>query len=234
MNDLYSTYNLFDKEVNGEVRTVFSQLLDFLESRIRIEMGQLSMEALTQSVYFFCKFRHGTPDFWKQAEAALSKQCLNMDISQLSRCLLALAMNQRPVEKLATHLLSSMLKKLEKASAQDLYRITVALGSDIVQTDVLSSDWYFGLYLRLLMVYQELDLNQIQLIATFLSGPDAAKHIPDEFWSVTLVKFLTEALEDFKNMDGELDEGSFLKDFVAALVPLAIRGVYSEGLLNSV
>ena len=47
MNDLYSTYNLFDKEVNGEVRTVFSQLLDFLESRIRIEMGQLSMEALT-------------------------------------------------------------------------------------------------------------------------------------------------------------------------------------------
>ena len=79
-----------------------------------------------------------------------------------------------------------------------------------------------------------MDLNQIQLIATFLSGPDAAKHIPDEFWSVTLVKFLTEALEDFKNMDGELDEGSFLKDFVAALVPLAIRGVYAEGLLNSV
>ena len=47
----------------------------------------------------------------------LTKSHQGMNISQLSRCLLALAMNQRPVEKLAQDMLGSMLGKLDRASS---------------------------------------------------------------------------------------------------------------------
>ena len=81
----------------------------------------------------------------------------------------------------------------------------MALGGDIVPSGSLHSDWYYGLYLRLITVFDELDLNQIQLITTFLSDPDAAKHIPEEFWSHTLVKSLKGALDHFSTLD-DVDE----------------------------
>ena len=52
-----------------------------------------------------------------------------MTISQLCRCMLAIVMNNRPIDiKLSDGLLNSIHNKLDKAEAKDIFYICIALG----------------------------------------------------------------------------------------------------------
>jgi len=57
------------------------------------------MQAICYAIYYFCKFKKGSPEFWKVLENALSKNRESMSVQQLTRSMLALVMNPRPISE---------------------------------------------------------------------------------------------------------------------------------------
>jgi hypothetical protein len=89
------------------MRIQFRENLDFLEKQIKTNIHQLGMETFANSFYYFCKFQHGQPEFWELMEATLMKNRESLTIEHLTRILLALVMNPRPIsEKMAEPLIS--------------------------------------------------------------------------------------------------------------------------------
>lgn len=87
------------------------------------------METFSNAFYYICKFQHGQPEFWQSMEQALNKNKESLTIEQLTRCLLALVMNPRPIEKkMADGIINGILNKFDKAESKDLFYLCVALG----------------------------------------------------------------------------------------------------------
>ena len=72
------------------------------------------------------------------------------------------------------------------------------------------------------------------MVSTYLTGEDAAKHVPDEFWSETLQQALLDSLDEYEKFKDAIDPASFLKDFVSCLVPLALKQEGNAELLDRV
>lgn len=61
------------------------------------------------------------------------------------------------------------------------------------------------------------------MVATYLTSEEAAKHVPDEFWTVTLQQALLDSLDEYEKYKSVIDPASFLRDFASCLVPLALK-----------
>lgn len=55
--------------MNGEARGQFLSMLEFLEKNIKINVNSISQETLANTIYYFCKFKAGTPEFWTLLES---------------------------------------------------------------------------------------------------------------------------------------------------------------------
>ena len=148
---------------------------------------------------------------------------------------MALIMNGRDIEKvMATQMLEVMLNKLDNAEPHQLYQICAALAAERIDPALISSDWYYGLYLKVMASLEQLDMNQLQMIVTFLTSPSAESHVPQEFFEVTLTQQMIERLAEFEKHADELDAAPFLRDYISALVPLAIKQAGSDLLYGKV
>jgi hypothetical protein len=108
-NDIYDSYSKLTHQNNGELRGVLLDLLDTIEKYLKLNINTLSMRTLSNAAYYYCKFQRGTGDFWKLLEVNLLKSKDSMTISQLSKSLLAIVMNNRPIDlKLSEELISSI------------------------------------------------------------------------------------------------------------------------------
>lgn len=61
-------------------------------------MSLLGMETLTNAAYYFCKFQAGSSEFWTGIESHILKSKDSLSIEQLSKILLSLTMNNRPIK----------------------------------------------------------------------------------------------------------------------------------------
>jgi hypothetical protein len=85
---------------------------------VKEDIDQIDMEAFSNVIYYFCKFQQGQPEFWSLLEKKLLVRKESMTVQQLSRCLLALIMNPRPIGlQLGDGVLSEILNKLQLADA---------------------------------------------------------------------------------------------------------------------
>jgi hypothetical protein len=85
-----------------------------------------------------------------------------MNIDMLTRCLLALVMNNRPIpDRLQEQLLSAILNKFDKAGPRDIFYLCLALGKGKrkINQALVSTDIHYAIYLKSLN--QEFDLYQL-------------------------------------------------------------------------
>jgi hypothetical protein len=97
-------------------------------------------------------------------EQALNKNKESLTIEQLTKCLLAMVMNPRPIEKkMADGIINGILNKFDRASSKDLFYLCIALGkgSQKLPAESVSTDIYYAIYLKSLQVMGEFDLYQI-------------------------------------------------------------------------
>lgn len=74
-----------------------------------------------------------------------------MSMNQLSKVLLALVMNPRPLkEQLAASVLDSILNKFDQAQPKDIFHLCVALGkgSSKIPATLVSTDVYYAIYMK--------------------------------------------------------------------------------------
>ena len=104
--------------------------------------------------------------------------------------------------KTAENVISSILNKIDKAEANDIYYLCIAigqaLGNNNIQASIIPSDVYYAIYLKQIQMVNEYDLYQLSQIAMALSPPGAAQHVPDSYWTECLVQALKENVNEFK------------------------------------
>ena len=191
------------------------------------------METFANAFYYFCKFQSGQPEFWVSMEQSLNKNKESLTVEQLTRCLLALVMNPRPIEqKLADGVINGILNKFDKAGSKDVFYLCIALGKGMrkLPQESVSTDIYYAIYLKSLQVMSEYDLYQISQIGNFMSGPGVSRNIPDEFWTGCLESALDESLKEFTKYSELISKENYMDDYMSCLVSFGIRGVASKKL----
>ena len=166
-------------------------------------------------------------------EQALNKNKESLTIEQLTRCLLAMVMNPRPIEKnMADGIINGILNKFDRASSKDLFYLCIALGkgSQKLPSESISTDVYYAIYLKCLQVMGEFDLYQISQVGNFMSGPNVSRNVPDEFWTGCVESALEESLKEFKKYSDLISKESYLDDYMSCLVSFGIRGIASKNL----
>lgn len=163
MNEVYDAYPLTSKEVDGTLKTEFHEMMDHLETQLRVNIHQVGMETFANSIYYYCKFQKGSDDFWHILETALLKNKEGMTISHLSKCLLALVMNPRPIPKnLQRGIVDQIITKFDKAQSRDVFYTCMAIGKGHrkIEQDLISSDLYYAILLKCqdTSLLQEFDL----------------------------------------------------------------------------
>lgn len=68
----------------------------------------------------------------------------------------------------------------------------------------------------------------------FLCSPDASSYVPDDFWTESLEKALTQAISNFKKFESKINKEVYLEDFVRALVSFSIRQIGSQQFVDKV
>mgnify|MGYP006893275173 CR=1 FL=1 len=63
--------------------------------------------------------------------------------------------------KLAEHVMSSILDKFDKASAIDVFYLCISIGQGLGRMNVVSSDVYYGIFLKQLQMIKDYDLYQL-------------------------------------------------------------------------
>lgn len=64
LNDIMDTVPQHVSQMDGEARGSFLTLLELLEKNIKININSVSQQTLADTIYYFCKFRAGSPEFW--------------------------------------------------------------------------------------------------------------------------------------------------------------------------
>ena len=152
LNDLVDMLPQYLNQMDGEARGSFRSLLEFLEKNIRININSISQQTLADTIYYFCKFRVGSPEFWTLLEGQLAKNVESMTGPMLCKQLLALVMNSRPApEQLARQIVDQILSKMDKVEGRDIFFVCIALGKGQrrLPVDLLSADFYYAIYLKL-------------------------------------------------------------------------------------
>ena len=75
LNDLVDMYpqHVSDPKTGVEARSAFLSLLEYLEKNIKININNVSQQTLADTIYYFCKFRAGSDEFWTILESQLLK-----------------------------------------------------------------------------------------------------------------------------------------------------------------
>ncbi len=68
----------------------------------------------------------------------------------------------------------------------------------------------------------------------FLCSPYASSYVPDDFWTESLEKALTQAISNFRKFEGKINKEVYLEDFVRALVSFSIRQIGSQQFVDKV
>lgn len=74
-----------------------------------------------------------------------------MTLNQLTKTLLALVMNPRPIkDKLVVGMIDSILNKFDGAQTIDIFRLCVSLGkgNSKIPSSIISTDVYYAIYLK--------------------------------------------------------------------------------------
>lgn len=98
-------------------------------------------------------------------------------------------MNRRPIaDTFWKDFLSSILNKIDKASAKDTFYLAMALGRGKINPQLINSDLYYTLYLNTARhaLKDDFDLYQISQLSMFMCSPYASPYVPDDFWTDTL------------------------------------------------
>ena len=187
-------------DLDGQLLIQFNEAFDFLEKHIKVNINQISLETLTNAIYYFCKFRKGSEPLWNSFNMAALKNKDGMSMNQLTRCLLAVVMNSRsePKENVMRALLDEILNKFSKAQAMDVYYLTMALSTNRIPESLVTSDLYYGIYLKSHELHQEYDLHQLSQIGIVLCSHRALEHIPDEFWASCMEPALLSNFQEFQ------------------------------------
>ena len=104
-----------------------------------------------------------------------------MTLDQLTKCLLALVMNPRPIkEQLAVGMIDTILQKFDGAKPIDIFRVCVALGKggQKIPAKLISSDVHYAIYLKQLQLIDQFDLYQLSQIGNFMSSPGTSSNVP--------------------------------------------------------
>jgi hypothetical protein len=51
-----------------------------------------------------------------------------------------------------------------------------------IDRDMISTDFYYSIFLKCMSHASEYDLYQLSQIGMFMCGPGTSQHVPDEFW----------------------------------------------------
>lgn len=150
-------------ELEGQISIQFNEAFDFLEKQIKINMHQIGLETFTNAIYYFCKFRKGSEPFWNSMQLGVLKNKDGMSMTQLTRSLLAVVMNTKvePKENVMEGLLKEVLNKFSKAQAMDVYYLIMALSTNRIPENLLSSDLYYGIFLKSHELQEAYDLHQL-------------------------------------------------------------------------
>ncbi len=211
--------------------------LETLEKIIRSNCSSLGMETLTNSAYYFCKFQVGTDEFWNIMETQIIKSKDTLSIEQLSKILLSFTMNKRKIsDDFWKQFLASILNKIDKASPKDTFYLAMALGKGKINPGLIHSDLYYTIYLNVSRhtLKDEFDLYQLAQLSMFLCSPYASPYVPDDFWTESLEKALTQAISNFRKFEGKINKEVYLEDFVRALVSFSIRQIGSQHFVDKV
>jgi len=76
------------------------------------------------------------------------------------------------------------------------------------------------------------DLYQISQIAITMSGVDASRHVPDEYWTSCVEPAMAENLKDFHAHRDQVSVSAFIDDYSKCLISFGIRGVGSQKLMK--
>mmetsp|Transcript_5757 Transcript_5757/g.9860 ORF Transcript_5757/g.9860 Transcript_5757/m.9860 type:complete len:269 (+) Transcript_5757:107-913(+) len=223
MNDIYDG---FSRQMNGVNQGNFKDNMDSLEKMMKINIHQMSSEALTHAIYYFCKFQTGSEDFWRALENSLIRQVESMSVQQLSKILLAFIMNNRPIpEKLSKDLINTIFNKFERTDHMDIFYLCVSLGKGQrkLPADLVSSDFYYAIFLKLMSDSDKFDLYQLSQVGNFMCNPGALRNVPDELWSSAFEVQILKSIKEFEAHKELIQIPAFLDDLTSCLVSFGIR-----------
>ncbi|CDW74678.1 UNKNOWN [Stylonychia lemnae] len=233
LNDIFDAFPI--QEMEDPLIQQFELTLAQLEKLIKSNLSILNMESLTNASYYFCKFQYGDKDFWEMLEQQIIKSKDSLTISQLAKILLSLAMNNKRVQdQVWKDILDSILSKIDKAEVKDTFYICMALGGGRIIPQVINTDLYYTLYLNSVRHISEFDLYQLSQLSMFLASPQAARFVPDTFWTDVLSKELLEALENYNKFEGKINSKVYFNDFLRALASFGIRSVGGKQFLTKI
>lgn len=135
---------------------------------------------------------------------------------------------------LAEKVIKTILNKFDKVEPIDVYYICVAIGQGLDKMEVVPSDLYYAIYLNQLETIEVYDLHQLSQITLVLSSDSASKHVPESFWTSTLVSALKSNLEELEKYKNVISTEAYVQDFSKVLVAFAFRGLESLQLTNMV